>query len=186
MQTIKNIFISALLVIFVGVNQPFAVETKFHTPKPDSHSSPITLATIDFLLPGYGMYVQNEKWTGALYFGLNIISLGSIYFAYRHWRYSESVYQAGAWRQRQEMDHIYLEDPTGSGYASLQELENRAGRAQLFFAVSILANVVLRSLSAYHSWLHATELHEQNGPRYEFYPDAQGKFTGRVGYSFQF
>ena len=150
-------------------------------------ASPFKIAAIDFLLPGYGTYVQNKTGFAAFYCAANIANLTLIYLAWRNWRFYESAYQAGAVRQASEPDKLYFQDPTGGdAYLSLQDLKNRAERGQLFFAISILANVVLRGVSAYHSWSLADEAATKSGPRYEFYPEPNGGMRAQGGYYLYF
>lgn len=149
--------------------------------------SPLQIAGIDFLLPGYGTYVQNKTGYAALYFGSNIASLAAIYVAWRNWRFYESAYQAAATRQAIEPDRLLFQDPAGgTDFYSLQDIKNRAERGQLFFAISIVANIALRAFSAWHSWSLADEARMQSGPRYEFYPDQSGGFRVQGGYYFYF
>ena len=149
--------------------------------------SPLNIAAIDFLLPGYGTYMQYKTGYAALYFGGNIASLAAIYVAWRNWRFYESAYQAAAARQALEPDKLFFQDPAGgTDYYSLQDIKNRADRGQLFFAISIVANVAIRAFSAWHSWSLADEARTQSGPRYEFYPDQSGGFKTQAGYYFYF
>ena len=114
-----------------------------------THVSPLNIAAVDFLLPGYGTYVQNKTGYAALYFGSNLASLAAIYVAWRNWRFYESAYQAAAARQAIEPDKLYFQDPAGgTDFYSLQDIKNRAERGQLFFAVSIVANIAVRAFSA--------------------------------------
>lgn len=150
-------------------------------------ASPLKLAAIDFLLPGYGTYVQNKIGFAAFYCAANIANLTLVYLAWRNWRFYESAYQAAVTRQASEPDKLYFQDPTGGdSYLSLQDIRNRAERGQLFFAISILANVVLRGVSAYHSWSLADEAATKSGPRYEFYPDGANGFKSQLGYQWSF
>ena len=150
-------------------------------------ASPLQIAGIDFLLPGYGTFVQNKTGYAALYFTTNLASLASIYIAWRNWQFYESAYQAAATRQAIEPDRLLFQDPAGgTDFYSLQDIKNRAERGQLFFAVSVLANVALRAFSAWHSWSLADEARTQSGPRYEFYPDQPGGFKTQAGYYFYF
>ncbi len=145
------------------------------------------LATVDFLLPGYGTFRQGETGYAAFYFTSNLVNLSLVYLAWRNWRFYESAYDAAFVRQAAEPDTLYFRDPTGgSDYLSLQDIRNRAERGQLFFAVSIAANLALRLLSATHTWTRADAAAKQAGPRYEFYPDASGGFQARGGYYFYF
>jgi hypothetical protein len=149
--------------------------------------SPLKIAAIDFLLPGYGTFTQQKTGFAAAYFSANIANLGLIYMAYRNWRFYESAYQAAAVRQALEPDKLLFQDPAGGdGYLSLQDIRNRAERGQLLFAVSIVANIVIRSFSAWHSWSLADEAVTQAGPRYEFYPEANGGMRAQGGYYFYF
>lgn len=149
--------------------------------------SPLNIAAVDFLLPGYGTYMQNKTGYAALYFGSNLASLAAIYVAWRNWRFYESAYQAAAARQAIEPDKLYFQDPAGgTDFYSLQDIKNRAERGQLFFAVSIVANIAVRAFSAWHSWSLADEARAHSGPRYEFYPDASGGFKTQAGYYFYF
>lgn len=152
-----------------------------------SIASPLQIAGVDFLLPGYGTYVQNKTGYAALYFGSNIASLAAIYVAWRNWRFYESAYQAAAMRQAIEPDKLLFQDPAGgTDFYSLQDIKNRAERGQLFFAISIVANVALRAFSAWHSWSLADEARMQSGPRYEFYPDQSGGVRTQAGYYYYF
>ncbi|GAB4438077.1 MAG: hypothetical protein OHK0011_20960 [Turneriella sp.] len=145
------------------------------------------LAAVDFLLPGYGTFRQGQTGYAALYFTSNLVNLSLVYLAWRNWRFYESAYDAASVRQATEPDTLYFRDPTGgSDYLSLQDIRNRAERGQLFFAVSIAANIALRFLSATHTWTLADTARRQAGPRYEFYPDASGGFQARGGYYFSF
>ncbi len=145
------------------------------------------LAAVDFLLPGYGTFRQGETGYAAFYFASNLVNLSLVYLAWRNWRFYESAYDAASLRQATEPDTLYFRDPTGgSDYLSLQDIRNRAERGQLFFAVSITANVALRLLSATHTWSLADAARRQAGPRYEFYPDAAGGFEARGRYCFYF
>lgn len=158
-----------------------------YAPEEKTDISPLRIAAIDFLLPGYGTYVQKKTGFAAVYFSANILNLGLIYIAYRNWRFYESAYQAAAIRQKADPDPLQFEDPTGGGgYLSLQDLKNRAERGQLFFAVSIIANVVIRGFSAWHSWSLADETLTKAGPRYEFYPDTGNGFKSQISYQFSF
>jgi hypothetical protein len=145
------------------------------------------LAAVDFLVPGYGTWRQGEPGYAALYFAGNLVNLSLIYLAWRNWRFYESAYEAAFVRQAAEPDTLYFRDPTGgSDYLSLQDIRNLAERGQLFFALSIVANVSLRLLSATHTWNLADAARRQAGPRYEFYPDASGGFAARGGYAIYF
>lgn len=150
--------------------------------------SPLRLAAVDFLLPGYGTYTQNQSTYAAVYFSTNLLNLGLVYLAYRNWRFYESAYQAAAIRQASEPDKLYFENPTGGGgdYLSLQDIKNRAERGQLFFFVSIAANVVLRLVSAGHTWILADEAMSKAGPRYEFYPEERGGMRTAASYQYYF
>lgn len=150
-------------------------------------AAPLQLAAIDFLLPGYGMYRHNESGYAALYFSTNLVNLGLIYVAYRNWQFYESAYVAAELRQRSEPDPLQFADPTGgSDYLSLQDIKNRAERGQLFFAMSVVANVALRFLSASHTWYLADEMKRRSGPRYEMFPDAAGGMRAAGMYSYYF
>lgn len=150
-------------------------------------TAPLQLAAIDFLLPGYGMYRQNETGYAAAYFTTNLVNLGLIYVAYRNWQFYESAFRAAQIRQSTEPDPLQFSDPTGgSDYLTLQDIKNRAERGQLFFAVTIVANVALRFLSAGHTWSLADETKRRSGPRYEFYPDATGGMRSVGMYSYYF
>jgi len=150
-------------------------------------AAPLKLAAIDFFLPGYGMYVQNEPAYAAAYFSTNLVNLGLIYIAYRNWRFYESAFRAADLRQSQEADPLQFADPAGgSDFLTLQDIKNRADRGQLFFAVSIVANVALRFLSATHTWSLADEAKRRSGPRYEMFPDAAGGMRSVAMYSFYF
>ncbi len=150
-------------------------------------ASPLKIAALDFLLPGYGTYTQNKTGFAAAYFSANIANLALIYIAYRNWRFYESAYQAAATRQAMEPDKLFFQDPSGGdSYLSLQDIKNRADRGQLFFALSIIANVAIRSLSAWHSWSLADEAATKSGPRYEFYPDGATGFKSQLGYQLSF
>lgn len=156
-------------------------------PEPVRSVSPLQIAGVDFLLPGYGTWVQKKNGFAALYFSANIASLSMIYIAWRNWRFYESAYEAAALRQASEPDKLLFQDPSGgSSFYSLQDIKNRAERGQLFFAISIVANLVLRGFSAWHSWSLADEALMKSGPRYEFYPDASGGFKAQGGYYFYF
>lgn len=145
------------------------------------------LAAVDFLLPGYGTFRHGQTGYAAFYFTSNLVNLSLVYLAWRNWRFYESAYDAAFVRQASEPDNLYFRDPTGgSDYLSLQDIRNRAERGQLFFAVSIAANVALRLLSATHTWTLADAARQKAGPRYEFYPDAGGGFQARGGYYFYF
>lgn len=147
-------------------------------------ASPLKIAALDFLLPGYGTYTQNKTGFAAAYFSANIVNLALIYVAYRNWRFYESAYAAAAVRQSGEPDKLMFQDPTGGdGFLSLQDIKNRAERGQLFFAVSIVANIALRSFSAWHSWSLADEAQTKAGPRYEFFPESGNGY--RVTSSYQ-
>jgi len=135
--------------------------------------SPLKLTAIDFLLPGYGTWQQNQKAFAAVYFGGNILNLGFIYLAYLNYSASESAYQSALTQQ------------TASG-ADLQNLKNLADRGQLFFSVAIVVNVVLRFFSAYHTYGLVAEAAAQSGPRYEFYPEVNGGTRAQAGYYFHF
>lgn len=160
--------------------------SRFSPPDAAQPPSPVKLAAIDFLLPGYGTYMQNQTTYAAIYFGTNILNLGLAYLAYRNWRFYESAYQAAQARQALEPDKLYFENPAGGSgdYLSLQDIKNRAERGQLFFAVSLAANLALRLFSAGHTWLIADEAVSKAGPRYEFYPEERGGM--RTGLSYQF
>ncbi len=148
---------------------------------------PLQLAAIDFLLPGYGMYRQNETGYAAAYFATNLVNLGLMYVAYRNWQFYESAFRAAELRQSTEPDPLQFADPSGgTDYLTLQDIKNRAERGQLFFAVSVVANVALRFLSAGHTWSMADETKRRAGPRYEFYPDAAGGMRSVGMYSFYF
>jgi len=145
------------------------------------------LAAVDFLLPGYGTFRQGETGYAAFYFTSNLVNLSLVYLTWRNWRFYESAYDAAFVRQAAEPDTLYFRDPTGgSDYLSLQDLRNRAERGQLFFAVSIAANLALRLLSATHTWNLAEQARVRAGPRYEFYPDPVAGFQARGGYYFYF
>ena len=147
---------------------------------------PLRTAFFDFLLPGYGTFMQNQTGYAAFYFGANIASLAGIYMAYRNWRFYESAYQAAFVRQAQEPDKLQFQDPAGGGdFYTLQDIRNRADRGQLFFAISIVANLALRAVSAYHTWSLADETLKKSGPRYEFYPDTGGMHV-RGSYDWRF
>lgn len=179
---------TAALVLLMFTGGAFAAtgQARFVAADAEQPRSPARLAAIDFLLPGYGTFTQNQPYFAAAYFGANIANLGLMYIAYRNWRFYESAYEAAALRQAQEPDKLYFADPTGgSDYLSLQDIKNRAERGQLFFALSVIGNIVIRSLSAAHTWYLADEARTRAGPRYEFYPEAGG-MRAQAGYFFQF
>ena len=150
-------------------------------------AAPLQLAAIDFFLPGYGMYRHNETGYAAAYFSTNLVNLGLIYVAYRNWQFYESAFRAAELRQSQEADPLQFADPTGgSDFLTLQDIKNRADRGQLFFAVSVVANVALRFLSASHTWYLADEMKRRSGPRYEMFPDAAGGMRAAGMYSYYF
>lgn len=160
---------------------------RFFAPQSGPAVSPLQIAGIDFLLPGYGTFVQNKTGYAAFYFTTNLASLASIYIAWRNWQFYESAYLAAATRQALEPDKLFFQDPAGgTDFYSLQDIKNRAERGQLFFAVSIVANIALRAFSAWHSWSLADEARTQSGPRYEFYPDQSGGVRAQGGYYFYF
>ncbi|MBS0619094.1 MAG: hypothetical protein JSR44_12955 [Spirochaetes bacterium] len=150
-----------------------AKAARFIPADTDEIISPLKLTAIDFLLPGYGTWQQNEKTFAAVYFGGNILNLGLIYLAYLNYSASESAYQSALTQQ------------TASG-ADLQILKNLADRGQLFLSVAIVVNVVLRFFSAYHTYSLAAAKVVQSGPRYEFYPEANGGTRAQAGYYFNF
>lgn len=180
--------VSALLLIILMTQSNYAAKvSRFLPSEPKTTDSALRIATIDFLLPGYGTYVQNQNGFAAIYFGANIASLASIYVAWRNWRFYESAYVAAGIRQASEPDRLLFQDPTGgSDYLSLQDIKNRAERGQLFFAIAITANIALRFFSAYHSWSLADETATQTGPRYEFYPDERGGLRSETSYFMRF
>ena len=79
-----------------------------------------------------------------------------------------------------------LKNLSGSDFLTLQDIKNRADRGQLFFAVSVVANVALRFLSATHTWSLADAAKRRSGPRYEIYPDTAGGMRAAGMYSFYF
>jgi hypothetical protein len=150
-------------------------------------TNPWKITAIDFALPGYGTYVQNRTGFAAFYFSTNLVNLGLIYVAYRNWRFYESAYAAANLRQASAQDPLQFENPAGGGdYLSLQDIKNRAERGQLIFAISIVANLVLRGFSAWHTWSLADEARVHSGPRYEFYPEANGGMRTAGSYNFYF
>ncbi len=182
---------SFLLAVTVASSLHAATSTqaasRYLPPENKTFQSPLNLAAIDFLLPGYGTYVQHKTGYAALYFGSNLASLAAIYVAWRNWRFYESAYQAALSRQAIEPDRLLFQDPAGgTDFYSLQDIKNRAERGQLFFAISIVANVAIRAFSAWHSWSLADEARTQSGPRYEFYPDQSGGIKTQAGYYFYF
>jgi len=185
----RRSFVALLLAALFSPALPVAAEksTARFLPEVRTAVSPLQIAGIDFLLPGYGTFVQNKTGYAALYFTTNLVSLGSIYIAWRNWQFYESAYLAAATRQALEPDKLFFQDPAGgTDFYSLQDIKNRAERGQLFFAVSIVANIALRAFSAWHSWSLADEARTQSGPRYEFYPDQSGGFKTQAGYYFYF
>lgn len=167
--------------------QMFAAPAKFLPADAGDRRSPLSLAAIDFVLPGYGTYVQDQKIFAAVYFGTNIVNLGLTYLAYRNWRFHESAYEAARIRQASEPDALLFADPTGgANFLTQQDLKNRAERGELFFTISVVANVTLRFFSATHTWLLADEARTKAGPRYEFYPDDRGGYQSRLAYSYFF
>ncbi len=190
-MTRSSRFISALLLsaassaLFAGNES--RQSARFLPRESGPVASPLQIAGIDFLLPGYGTYMQNKTGYAAIYFGANLASLAAIYVAWRNWRFYESAYEAAAVRQAIEPDKLYFQDPAGgTDFYSLQDIKNRAERGQLFFAVSVVANIALRAFSAWHSWSLADEARTQSGPRYEFYPDQSGGVRAQGGYYFYF
>lgn len=166
---------------------PETAHARFVPPDSIQPVAPLKLAAIDFLLPGYGMYRQNEPGYAAAYFSTNLVNLGLIYVAYRNWRFYESAFRAAELRQSQEADPLQFADPAGgSDFLTLQDIKNRADRGQLFFAVSVVANVALRFLSATHTWSLADAAKRRSGPRYEIYPDTAGGLRAAGMYSFYF
>lgn len=150
-------------------------------------TAPWKIAAVDFLLPGYGTFAQNKTAYAAVYFSANLASLSVIYLTYRNWRFYESAYQAAAVRQASEPDLLHFQNPTGGGdYLTLQDIKNRAERGQLFFALSIVANIALRVFSAAHTWSLADESATKAGPRYEFYPEPAGGMRAQAGYYFYY
>lgn len=187
----RRLFIGILLCVvsssFLSATPANVPAAQYRPAESRPFISPLNIAAVDFLLPGYGTYIQNKTGYAALYFTTNLASLAAIYMAWRNWRFYESAYQAAAARQAIEPDKLYFQDPTGStDFYSLQDIKNRAERGQLFFAVSIVANIAVRAFSAWHSWSLADEARAQSGPRYEFYPDASGGFKTQAGYYFYF
>lgn len=182
MRYVVCLLLLALLAAPVTAEAP----ARFEKPQQSATLPAWQLAAADFLLPGYGTFRQGETGYAAFYFTSNLINLSLVYLAWRNWRFYESAYDAAFVRQASEPDTLYFRDPTGgSDYLSLQDIRNRAERGQLFFAVSIAANIALRFLSATHTWNLADTARRQAGPRYEFYPDAGG-FQARGGYYFYF
>lgn len=178
---------TCLLMLLLAAPGIFAQPARFAPADHEQPASPLRLAAIDFLLPGYGTFTQNQNGYAAFYFTSNVVNLSLVYLAYRNWRFYESAYQAANLRQASEPDMLYFRDPTGgSDYLSLQDIRNRAERGQLFFAVSIAANIALRFFSAAHTYNLAAEARRQSGPRYEFFPDAAGGLQARGGYYFYF
>lgn len=180
-----------VLVMVPGFGTPLIAQnspdSRFIGADKEQPRSPLKLAAIDFLLPGYGTFTQNQAPYAIIYFSTNILNLGLAYLAYRNWRFYESAYQAAQVRQASEPDKLYFQNPTGSGdYLSLQDLKNRAERGQLFFAVSIAANVVLRLFSTGHTWILADEALTRAGPRYEFYGEERGGMRTAASYQYYF
>ncbi|HNN00954.1 MAG TPA: hypothetical protein PKG67_10890 [Turneriella sp.] len=179
----------ACLLLLASLAGPVtaAAPARFVPPEAAQPAPAWQLAAADFLLPGYGTFRHGETGYAAFYFTSNLVNLSLVYLAWRNWRFYESAYDAASVRQATEPDTLYFRDPTGgSDYLSLQDIRNRAERGQLFFAISIAANVALRLLSATHTWNLADAARRQAGPRYEFYPDAAGGFQARGGYYFYF
>ncbi len=183
-----------LCVVFAGISALSAAPVETAAPRARflpadtiQPVAPLQLAAMDFFLPGYGMYRQNETGYAALYFTTNLVNLGLIYVSYRNWQFYESAYVAAELRQRSEPDPLQFADPTGgSDYLSLQDIKNRAERGQLFFAVSIVTNIALRFLSATHTWSLADAAKRRAGPRYEMLPEAPGGMRAVAEYSFCF
>jgi len=181
------------LLLTLTIQIPFAVgaeparAARFVPPDSAPSRSPLQLAAIDFLIPGYGTFTQDKTLYATIYCGTNVVTIGLAYLAYRNWQYYESAYQAALVRQSTEPDALYFADPTGGdAYLSLQDIRNRSERGQLFFAVSIIANVALRLFSATHTWLLADEARTKSGPRYEFYSDEKNGYRITTGYQFVF
>jgi hypothetical protein len=183
----KSFRVGCLLLLLFDAVVNAAPAAKYIPQDQAQPVSPLKVAAFDFLLPGYGTYTQGQTGFAAAYFSANITNLVLIYVAYRNWRFYESAYRAAAVRQALEPDKLSFQDPAGGdGYMSLQDIKNRAERGQLFFALSIIVNVAIRGVSAWHSWSLADEAVTKAGPRYEFYPEANGGMRAQAGYYFNF
>ncbi len=179
------------LTVFVFLSFPLGVQSaakvRFVQAEKIQPTAPWKSASLDFILPGYGSFVHKNYISASLYFAGNLATLASTYIAYRNWRFYDSAYRAASLRQATEPDALLFKDPAGSNdFLSLQDIRNRSERGQLFFALSIVANIVIRCFSAAETWSLSAHEVERTGPHYEIFYDALGAMNAQGSYRFVF
>lgn len=135
--------------------------------KPGSDLRPWEVAGLDLLVPGFGMaHHQRYYWAA----GYAAAKLGALYFTYVAWKnYQFALSWERAARRRQSNEDFPLKfiDPRdGQNALTYQEIRRRVGPAGLTLVYSVVANIVVYSVSALHSYSLSREDWQQAVPTF--------------------
>ncbi len=157
-------FLLALLFL-TGTAWPQKIRTEFYTPETYARHE----LWPDFLVPGYGMWMQKEYAWGGFY---SISKLGLWYmiaYTYNQYRFYDSVAGAAYTAQSGQPGILYFEHPRKSGsFYSVQDYRNKSDYFFLFLIYSVLAQTSLHIISYYHSQSLWELKNRKNQPMYRF------------------
>ncbi|MCS6983735.1 MAG: hypothetical protein NZM25_01235 [Leptospiraceae bacterium] len=106
---------------------------------------------MDIALPGYGAFSQKEYLWGGLYLAAKLSGFYFLYISYHTYRYRDSLARAAELRQSEEYDRLFFLDPAGN-FKTAQDLRNEAQSSYTLFLYAILWEVLIYSISAYHTY----------------------------------
>lgn len=106
---------------------------------------------LDLVIPGYGTFSQKQYLWAGLYAGLKISGMYLIYFTYQNYIYRDSLAKAAEARQAKEYDRLLFQHPRGD-FLTAQQMRNEAQTAYTLFLYAVLAQGILYSISALHTY----------------------------------
>lgn len=124
----------------------------------------------EIFLPGYHAFRNDSYWTGSLLLAGRLLTLfGAYQFHNRYVNYSSAA------RAAENADLVYgpgLEyaDPYSGDYLSSQDLQNRAGRSQNYFHMSVALHLGLTAAGLFQGYQIAEDTRERNLKRLEIQP----------------
>ncbi|MDH5717537.1 MAG: hypothetical protein OEZ22_07845 [Spirochaetia bacterium] len=130
--------------------------------------SPINMALLDSLIPGYGLISLGETSWGLSYMGIKLMGAGFIYFSYYDYLYKNSVYKAAKIRQADEPGILYFKYPKNrKKLYSVNDLRNSSESAFLLFLFSSLFETITYAVNFYHTYVTAEQKQRLSGPYYK-------------------
>ena len=165
--SVTMIFIFSCYLSFQS--RTYAEQIIFEPETMTDSASPAKNAALDLLIPGYGMYKANEPFWAMGYAAAKIGTGIGIYFSVTTWIFWNSVATSAEKRQQMDSSLLLFQNPLHtSDYLSSQEMRNIADSRFLFIIYLSLLELVIYSISYWHTYSTLDTLKKLKGPFYKF------------------